>query len=144
MTAAAQTAAGSPAVPPDRGSDAAPPFGPQSPADNAARAAAEAAVLEQQTRDAREAEQAREIVQLRADLETLRNQQVEDRQVRAEAVGALRAPAAALRTAAPPAPPGGPTPPLRFAPTAILHPDWGGNKPAFQNSMTPIGAPPDT
>jgi len=140
-SAAAQTAAAPPTVAPDKGSDAAPPFGPQSPADNAARAAAEAAALEQQTRDAREAAQARELVQLRADLETLRNQQVEDRQVRADAVEALSARAEALRAEAAQAPPEVLTARLGLSLTGFLQADWVVNNQSSQNQLSPTGAP---
>jgi hypothetical protein len=141
-TAAAQTTGAPAAAPPTKGSDAAAPFGPESPADDAAaKAAAEAAAREREARDAREAAQAREIAQLRADLETLRNQQVEDRQVRAEAVDALNARAEALRAEAALAPPEVLTARLGVSLTGYAQADWVVNSQSSQNQLSPSGAP---
>ncbi len=138
-TAAAQTAGAPPAAPPTKGADAAAPFGPQSPADYAAaQAAAEAAASAQK---ALEEQQAREIAQLRADLETLRNQQVEDRQVRAEAVDALTAQLEASKAQAAQAPPEVLTARLGVSLTGYLQADWLVNNQASQDQLNPSGAP---
>ncbi len=142
-TAAAQTA-GAPAAapPPTNGSDAAAPLGPQSPADDAAaKAAAEAASREQQAREALEAAQAREIAQLRTDLETLRNQQVEDRQVRAEAVDALTSQLDAAKAKAAEAPPDVLTARLGLSLTGYVQADWVVNNQSSQNQLNSSGQP---
>jgi hypothetical protein len=142
MTAAAQTAGAPQAAPPTKGSDAAAPFGPQSPADYAAaKAAAEAAASEQQARKALEERQAREIAQLRDDLEKLRNQQVEDRQVRAEAVDALSAQLEASKAQAAQAPPDVLTARLGVSLTGYLQADWVVNNQSSQDQLNPSGAP---
>ncbi len=141
-TAAAQTAGAPPAAPPTKGSDAAAPFGPQSPADDAAaKAAAEAAASEQQARKALEEQQAREINQLRADLETLRNQQVEDRQVRAEAVDALNAQLATSRAQATLVPPEVLTARLGVSLTGYVQADWIVKNQSSQDQLNPSGVP---
>ena len=114
-------------MPPTKGSDAAAPFGPRSPADDAAaKAAAEAAAREQQAREALEAAQAREIAQLRADLETLRNQQVEDRQVRADAIDELKGQLDAAKAKAAETPPDVLTARLTARLDAVSHADGPG------------------
>ncbi|HZL19268.1 MAG TPA: hypothetical protein VFG23_16150 [Polyangia bacterium] len=141
-TAAAQTAGAPQAAPPSKGSDAAAPFGPPSPADNAtAEAAAEAAAREQQARKALEEQRAREINQLRADLETLRNQQVEDRQVRAEAIDALNAQVDAFKSQSAQAPPNVLTARLGVSLTGYLQADWLVNNQSSQDQLSPSGAP---
>jgi hypothetical protein len=138
-TAAAQTAGAPPAAPPTKGTDAAAPLGPQSPADyEAAKAAAEAAEREQQARlDA----QAKEIAQLRADLEVLRNQQVEDRQVRYEAVDKLTAQIDATTARAAEAPPSVLTARLGLSLTGFMQADWVVHNQASQDQLSPSGAP---
>jgi hypothetical protein len=141
-TAAAQTTGAPAAVLPTKGSDAAAPFGPQSPTDDAAaRAAAEAAAREQQAREALEAAQAREIAQLRADLETLRNQQVEDREVRAEAVDALKSQLDAAKAKAAEMPPEVLTARLGVSLTGYVQADWLVNSQSSQNQLNPAGQP---
>lgn len=141
-TTAAQTAAAPQAVPPDKGSDAAAPLGPQSPADYAAATAATGeAASEQQARNALEEQQAREINQLRSDLETLRNQQVEDRQVRAEAVDALSAQLDAFKARATQAPSEVLTARLGISLTGYLQADWGANNQSSQDQLNPSGVP---
>jgi hypothetical protein len=139
-TAAAQTTGAPAAAPPTKGSDAAAPLGPQSPADyEAAKAAAEEAARAQQARlDA----QAKEIAQLRADLEVLRNQQVEDRQVRYEDVDKLKAQlaAAAARANVEPPPSVG-TARLGLSLTGFMQADWVVHNQASQNQLSPSGAP---
>jgi hypothetical protein len=118
-------------------------LGPQTPADyEAAKAAAEAAAREQQARlDA----QAKEIAQLRADLEVLRNQQVEDRQVRYEAVDQLNAQIAAEKAAqaaqAAQTPPSVLTARLGLSLTGFVQADWMVHNQASQNQLSPSGAP---
>jgi hypothetical protein len=141
-TAAAQTAGAPAAVPPTKGSDAAAPFGPPSPADDAAaKAAADAAAREQQAREALEAAQAREIAQLRADLETLRNQQVEDRQVRAEAIEVLQGQLDAAKAKAAETPPDVLTARLGLSLTGYVQADWVVNNQSSQNQLNPAGQP---
>ncbi len=142
-TAAAQTAGAPQAAPPTKGSDAAgASLGPQSPADDAAaKAAAEAAAREQQARKALEEQQAREINQLRADLETLRNQQVEDRQVRAESIDALNAQLDAFKAKAAQAPPQVLTARLGVSLTGYLQADWVVHNQSSQNQLNPSGVP---
>jgi len=141
-TAAAQTAGAPHPAPPPKGSDAAAPLGPQSLADDAAaRAAAEAAASEQQARKALQEQQAREIAQLRADLETLRNQQVEDRQVRAEAVDALNAQLEASKSQAAQAPPEVLTARLGVSLTGYLQADWIVHNQSSQDQLNPSGVP---
>ena len=109
-------------APPTKGSDAAAPFGPQSPADyEAAKAAADEAARAQR---AREDAQAKEIAQLRADLEVLRNQQVEDRQVRAEADDKLAANVDSVASQASQAPPQVLTARLGLSLTGFVQADW--------------------
>jgi hypothetical protein len=141
-TAAAQTAGAPAAAPPTKGSDAVAPFGPQSPTDYAAaKAAAEAAAAREQAREALEAAQAREIAQLRTDLEQLRDQQVEDRQVRAEAVDALNAELVAAKAKASDAPPEVLTARLGLSLTGYVQADWVVNNQSSQNQLSPSGAP---
>lgn len=143
-TAAAQTA-GAPqtAAPlPATGPEAAAPFGPQSPADYAAaKAAAEAASAREQARQVLEERQAREIAQLRTDLEQLRGQQVEDRQVRAEAVDALNAELVATRAKAAETPPEVLTARLGLSLTGFLQADWVVNNQSSQDQLNPAGQP---
>lgn len=141
-TATAQTAEAPQPAPPTKGSDAAAPFGPQSPADYAgAQAAAEATARERQARQAREEAQAREIAQLRADLEILRNQQVEDRQVRAEADEKLAAEAAAMVAQAGQTPPDVLAARLGLSLTGYAQADWMVNNQSSQDQLNPSGAP---
>jgi hypothetical protein len=138
-TAAAQTAGAPGATPPTKRSDAAPPFGPQSPAEyEAAKAAAEEAARAQQ---AREDAQAKEIAQLRADLEVLRNQQVEDRQVRYEAVDKLAAQIDANAARVAEAPPSVLTARLGLSLTGFVQADWMVHNQASQNQLNPSGVP---
>jgi hypothetical protein len=138
-TAAAQTAGAPAAAPPTKGSDAAAPFGPQSPADyEAAKAAADAAARAQQ---AREDQQAKEIAQLRADLEVLRNQQVEDREVRAEADDKLAAHVDTVASQASQAPPDVLTARLGLSLTGFVQADWVVHSQASQDQLSPSGAP---
>jgi hypothetical protein len=138
-TVAAQTAGAPPAAPPTKGSDAAAPYGPQTPADYAAaKAAAEAVAREQQ---AREDQQAKEIAQLRADLEVLRNQQVEDREVRAEADDKLAAHVDTVASQASQAPPEVLTARLGLSLTGFVQADWVVHNQASQDQLSPSGAP---
>jgi hypothetical protein len=138
-TAAAQTTGAPQAAPPVKSSaPAAPPFGPPSPADDAAaKADAEAAAA----REALEEKQAREIAQLRTDLEQLRNQQVEDRQVRAEAVDALNAQVETYKAQAAQLPPDVLTARLGVSLTGYLQADWLVNNQSSQDQLNPAGAP---
>lgn len=142
-TAAAQTTGAPPAAPPTKGTDAAAPLGPQSPADyDAAKATAEAIAREQQARlDA----QAKEIAQLRADLEVLRNQQVEDRQVRYDSVDKLStqidAANAAQAAQAAQTPPSVLTARLGLSLTGFMQADWVVHNQASQDQLSPSGAP---
>jgi hypothetical protein len=137
-TAAAQTPA-PPAPPPSKGPDAPTPIGPQSPVDYAAdRAAAEAALREQK---ARIDQQAKELDQLRADLEVLRNQQVEDRQVRAEADDKLTAHVDAVSAQASQAPPTVMSARYGLSLTGFMQADWTVNNQSSQNQLSPSGAP---
>jgi hypothetical protein len=143
-TAAAQTTAAPQAVPPPtKGTDAAAPFGPQSPADYAAaQAAAEAAAREQH---AREVKQAQEIAQLRQDLDQLRDQQIEDRAVRYDAVDALKAQIEVLKAeaaqAAAQTPPVPLTARLGLSFTGFLQADWVVKNQASQDQLNPSGQP---
>ncbi len=116
----------------------APPFGPQTPADFAAAQAAAAASAQEQR--AREEQQAREIAQLRADLETLRNQQVEDRQVRAEADAALAGHLDTLNAQASEAPPTVLTARTGLSLTGFMQADWMYRQ-SSQDQLSPSGAP---
>lgn len=140
--AAAQTTEAPPAAPPTKGTDAAAPLGPQTPADYEAAKAAEAAAREQR---AREDAQAKEIAQLQADLEVLRNQQVEDRQVRYEAVDKLSAQIDAEKTAetarAAETPPTVLTGRLGLSLTGFVQADWMVHNQASQDQLTPSGVP---
>ena len=140
-TAVAQTAGAPQPAPPTKGSDAAAPFGPQSQADDAAAKAAAEAASEQQARKALQEQQAREIAQLRADLEILRNQQVEDRQVRAEAVDALNAQLEASRARAAQASPEVLTARLGVSLTGYLQADWVVHNQSSQDQLNPSGVP---
>jgi hypothetical protein len=141
-TAAAQTTGAPPAAPPPptKGTDAAAPFGPQSPADYAAaQAAAEAAAREQK---ALAEKQAREITQLRTDLEQLRAQQVEDRAVRYDAVDALKAQIEVLKAQAAAEPVPVPlTARLGLSFTGFVQADWVVKNQASQDQLSPSGAP---
>ncbi len=138
-TAAAQTTGAPSSAPPTKGSDAAAPFGPQSPADyEAAKAAADEAARAQR---AREDAQAKEIAQLRADLEVLRNQQVEDRQVRAEADDKLAANVDSVASQASQAPPQVLTARLGLSLTGFVQADWVVHNQASQDQLSPSGAP---
>ncbi|HLK92395.1 MAG TPA: hypothetical protein VKZ18_21045 [Polyangia bacterium] len=137
--AAAQTPGAPPPAPPTKGPDAAATVGAQSPADYAAdRAAAEAALHAQQ---ARLDQQAKELAQLRADLEILRNQQVEDRQVRAEADDRLNASVDAVATQAAHAPPTVMSARTGLSLTGFMQADWTVNNQSSQNQLSPSGAP---
>jgi len=141
-TAAAQTAGAVQEAPPTKESDAAAPFGPPSPADYAAtKAAAEAATRDQQARTALEERQAREINQLRSDLETLRNQQVEDRQVRAEAVDALNSQLDAFKAQATQTRPEVLTARVGVSLTGYLQADWVATNQSSQDQLNPSGVP---
>jgi hypothetical protein len=137
--AAAQATPAPPSAPPSKGPEAPAPVGPQSPADYAAdRAATDAALHEQLARIER---QAKELAQLRADLEVLRNQQVEDREVRADADDKLGAHVDAVAAQASQAPPSVLSARWGLSLTGFLQADWTVTNQSSQNQLSPSGAP---